>query len=171
MEMVYWLDPLIIKSIWLRYEDIFTRYDIISLYSPSYKTSLEIEVKYKNDTLDSVSYYITRKTNESIIVPGFLDDEYKNMQVYLKLNKRDAEGFVTDSMQCEYNKFKLRNLHFKYAPSGSSLELKLTHRFTSADNKEDNDNLKMIIDTLSKIYLREINDDKVKYDLSLNIEY
>ena len=171
MKLSFWLEPLIVKSIWLRYEDSFTRYDIISLYSPSYKTSLEIEVKYKNDTLDSVSYYLTRKTNESMIIPGFLCDEYKDIKATLILHEKDVKCNTDKSTLCKYDKFKLKNLNFKYAHSGSSLDMVLSHRITNKDNKEENDKLKMIIDTLSKIYLGEIDDDKVEYDLSLCIEY
>ena len=171
MKLTYWLEPLIVKSIWLRYEDSFTRYDIVSLYSPSYKTSLEIEVKYKNDTPDSVSYYLTRKTNESIVVPGFLSEEYKDMKISLLLNKRDKRGFAVENIECGYDKFKLKNLNFKYVPSGSSLDMVLSHKFTTKVNKQTNDNLKMIIDILSKIYLGEIDTNKCEYNLILDIEY
>ena len=171
MKLSFWLEPLIVKSIWLRYEDSFTRYDIVSLYSPSHKTSLEIEVKYKNDIYDSLTLYIGRKTNESIDIPGFLSDEYKEIKASLLLNKRDKREFAVESIECEYNKFKLKNLNFKYAPSGSSLDMVLGHKFTTKDNKEANDNLKMIIDTLSKIYLGEIDTNKCEYNLILDIEY
>ena len=170
MKMTYWLEPLIVKSIWNRYEDDCIRYDIICLYSPTYKTTLEIELKYKNDIYDSISYYLTRKTNESIIVPGFLSDEYKDMKVYLKLNTRDEQDFVVNSIECEYDKFKLKNLNFKYAPSCSSLDMVVSHKIRPNEVSESK-NLKNIIDTLIKVHHDNNDSDILKYDLTLDIEY
>lgn len=179
MKLTYWLEPLIVKSIWNRYEDDSIRYDIISLYSPTYKTSLEIELKYKNDTYDSVSYYLTRKTNESIIVPGFLSDEYKDMKVLLKLNKSNEQDSVVESIECEYDKFKLKNLNFKYAPSCSSFEFQVNHKIRPNELSKT-ENIKKIIDTLTKVYHEKVTPlyklshdvtDEFNYDILYIIEY
>ena len=93
------------------------------------------------------------------------------MKVSLLFNKRDKRGFAVENIECRYDKFKLKNLNFKYVPSGSSLDMVLSHKFTTKVNKQANDNLKMIIDILSKIYLGEIDTNKCEYNLILDIEY